>query len=290
MVRDDPAAAPRITLLHPHGIVCNAAVALCAGGRVWNAARRRRFGAPHFLVGSLLVAVWCTALARLVGLGWRISPASRASVAALMRAGKDLYLYPGGFVEAARHSYHADVVDVGSRGAIRLALEHGYAVRVGFAFGERTTAYNLHGPRGLWPLRFWLAKRGVPAVLPLLLPLAPTPTVAFSPTMRLPRLDAPTDADVERWHAAYVAALRAVHARFRSPGDVLAVHGLTASPRKSTAVGERSAVHPAPLHLRLNATHALAASAIPRLPGLADGSAGGKKTLCSPNEGFRGLN
>jgi hypothetical protein len=117
------------------------------------------------------------------------------------------------------------------------------ALRFRPARTESRTAYNLHGPRALWPLRFWLAKRGVPAVLPLLLPFAPKPTVAFSPTMRLPRLDAPTDADVERWHAAYVAALRAVHARFRSPGDVLAVHGLTASPPQSTAVGERSAVH-----------------------------------------------
>ena len=134
----------------------------------------------------------------------------------------DVYLFPGGFVEAARHDHRKDVVDVGSRGAVRLALRHGYALRVGFAFGERATAYNL---QGFWGPRLWLAKHGVPAVVPLLRLWARAPRVAFSPTIQLPVIDAPTHDDVERWHAEYVAALRALHARHKRPGDALVVHG-----------------------------------------------------------------
>jgi hypothetical protein len=214
---------PHLTLVHPHGVVCNGYVTIGVGYREYDAARLAALGAPHFLAAAP-ICYFGDIFCRLVGV--RCSSASRASMVSLMRANKDLYLYPGGFVEAARHSYHADVVDVTSRGAIRLALEHGYAVRVGFAFGERKTAYNLQGPRALWRFRLWLAKRGIPAVLPVLLPFAATPRVAFSPTMRFPRLDRAelTDEAVERWHAAYVAALRALHAAHKGPGDGLVVH------------------------------------------------------------------
>jgi hypothetical protein len=216
----EPTRAPHLTLVHPHGVLCVANVVLCAGDRLWNAARRRERGAPHFVVtGSV---AWLTDLMNRA-FSCRCSSSSRASVTALMRQQKDIFLYPGGFREAARHSHHTDVVDVGSRGAIRLALIHGYAVRVAFAFGERKTAYNF---QGFWRFRLWLAKRGVPAVVPFLLPLAKTPTVAFSPTIQFPVVTDPTDDDVETWHAAYVEALRALHARYKAPDDVLVVHGL----------------------------------------------------------------
>ena len=145
---------------------------------------------------------------------------SRASVAARMRERRDVWLYPGGFREAVRHSYDRDVVDVGSRGAIKLALREGCAVRVAFAFGERKTAYNA---QGLWGIRMWLAKRGVPAVVPLLFPCGSPPTVALSRLIQLPRVAHPTDAEVEHWHGEYVAELRALHAEFRNADDELFV-------------------------------------------------------------------
>ena len=140
-----------------------------------------------------------------------------ASIAARMRARDDLWLYPGGFREAARHSYHRDVVDVGSRGAVRLALIHGYPVRVAFAFGERKTARNL---QGLWGIRMWLAARGVPAVLPWLHVFGKSPVrVVVSRTLAVPRAPEPSAELVERWHATVVATLRQVHAEYKSPDD-----------------------------------------------------------------------
>jgi hypothetical protein len=215
----EPAGSePHLTLCHPHGVICNGFMTLGVGYRTWSWSRLVAFGPPHFLVAAPL-CYFGDFFCRLVSV--RCSSSSRASVRALMRRRTDIYLYPGGLVEAARHSYDADVVDVGSRGAIRLALEHGYAVRVAFAFGERKTAHNL---QGLWRARLWLAKRGVPAVLPFFMPLAKTPTVALSPTIQFPAVTAPTDDDVERWHSEYVAALRALHARYKAPDDVLIVH------------------------------------------------------------------
>jgi hypothetical protein len=234
--------APHLTLCHPHGILGHGFVGLGVGYRTWSADRYATHGAPHFIAANITAVAdfFC----RMVSC--RCSSPSRASIDSLMRQQKDIFLLPGGFNELIRHSYHFDVVDVGSRGAIRLALRHGYAVRVAFAFGERKTAHNLfesapqglqgpqqgprqgpqQGPQGLWNVRLWLAKRGVPAVVPFLLPWAPSPTVAFSPTLKFPLIADPTDADVERWHAEYVAALRDVHAAFRALDDHLVVYDL----------------------------------------------------------------
>jgi hypothetical protein len=192
-------------------------MALAVGYRRWSAARLASHGDPHFLVAGITYAA--DFFARFVSC--RCSSPSRASIERLMRARRDIFLFPGGFVELARHTRRRDSVDVGSRGAIRLALAHGYAVRVAFSLGEHKTAYNLQWFSGL---RVWLAKRRIPAVVPLLLPFARTPTVAFSPTIQFPKIAEPTFEEMGRWHAAYVHARRSVHARFASENDELAVY------------------------------------------------------------------
>jgi hypothetical protein len=222
----EPSDVPHLTLCHPHGVNTSAFTVLCAGDRKWSARRRAMFGAPHFLAAVIFpfADIWTRCMS------CRCSSPSRASMTALMRQQRDLFLYPGGFVEAARHSYHRDVV---GRGAIRLALVHGYAVRVCHALGERETAYNL---QCLWSFRVWLAKRGVPSVVPLLRLWARAPRVAFSPTIQLPRIPEPTRDDVERWHGAYVAVLRAVHAAHKRPTDELVVYDLPSGVRGGRVV------------------------------------------------------
>jgi hypothetical protein len=103
---------------------------------------------------------------------------------------------------------------------IRLALVHGCRVRVAFAFGERKTAYNL---QGCWAARMWLAKYGVPAVVPFLFLWGAAPRIALSSEIQFPRIAAPSAAEIERWHGEYVAELRLLHAEFREPGDELVV-------------------------------------------------------------------
>jgi hypothetical protein len=48
-------------------------------------------------------------------------------------------------------------------------------------------------------------------------PIAATPTVVLSPTLHFPTTVAPTDDDVERWHAAYVAASRRAPRALQAP-------------------------------------------------------------------------
>ncbi len=198
-------ASPALHLVHPHGIVCHGIYSVIAQ----RGARRTR--------PVLLTTVWPLVRALVAQYGWTAASVSRASVATRMRERRDLWLYPGGFREAARHSHNRDVVDVGSRGAIRLALEHGYRVRVAFAFGERKTAYNLHG---LWRVRMWLAARGIPAVVPWLFVFGKSPVrVVVSRALVLPVVREPSPAVVEEWHGRYVATLRAVHEAHKSSDD-----------------------------------------------------------------------
>jgi hypothetical protein len=197
-----------LTLVHPHGILCQSLLVMAASfprGTACTVFPRCLLWIPSALVSPF---------------GWRVASASRSSVADLLASRRDVYLYPGGLREAARHSHDRDVVDVGSRGAIWLALREGSAIRVAFAFGERKTAYNV---QGLWPFRMWLAKNGVPACLAVPFVRGEPPTIALSHVIQLPRLHSPTAADVEHWHAEYVAELRALHAEFRAKDDELVV-------------------------------------------------------------------
>jgi hypothetical protein len=204
-VRLDDNMRPALNLVFPHGIVCH-------GGFVALASRGARPPRPVFLT-----PLWPLVYPAVLQCGWTAASASAASVSARMRARDDLWLYPGGFREAARHSYHTDVVDVGSRGAVRLALMHGYPVRVAFAFGERKTAWNV---QGFWRIRTWLAARGVPAVVPWFRVFGRSPVrLVVSRTLAVPHAPDPSAALVERWHATVVATLRQVHAEHKSADD-----------------------------------------------------------------------
>jgi hypothetical protein len=208
--REDGDDAPALHLVHPHGIVCHGIYALIA----------QRAPLARRMAPVLVTTVWPLVIALLAQYGWTAASASRASIAAKMRERRDVWLYPGGFREAARHSHARDVVDVGSRGAIRLALENGYRVRVAFAFGERKTAYNVQGPPALWRVRMWLAARGVPAVLPWYVVFGKSPVrVVVSRALEIPEVREPSAAVVEEWHARYVETLRALHAAHKAADD-----------------------------------------------------------------------
>lgn len=198
-------ARPCLVLLHPHGL-CVGMVILCQSRAGFSQSPR-----SSCAVNAL------GALGGLAQFGWRgIKP---DAVAAQMARGCDILVYPGGHRECTQHDRTRDIANVGSRGAIRLALVHGYDVRVAYAFGERTIAVNV---RGCARIRAWLASCRVPAIVPI-----PTRAVldaravrvAVSAPCAFPALRDPSDADVSRWHALYVAELCSLHAEFRSEGD-----------------------------------------------------------------------
>lgn len=195
-----------VTLMHPHGVINQNMLVIAASF-------------PPGTACSAFPLMWIPN-ALFSQFGWRVVSASRRSVGAVIRAKRDVYVYPGGLREAARHSHARDVVDVGSRGMIKLALVHGCGVRVAFAFGERKTAYNM---QGFWGVRMWLAKRGIPAVVPFLFVWGAPPRIALSSVIQFPRIEKPSAEDIERWHGEYVTELRLLHAEFREPDDELVV-------------------------------------------------------------------
>ena len=208
---DDGRIVPALNLVHPHGVVCHGIHSVMSNHR--ERARVRR--STRYPV--LITPVWLLVRGLLVQYRWTSAPASAAAISTSMRESRDIWLYPGGFQEAARHAYERDVVDVTSRGAIRLALLHGYAIRVAFAFGERKTAHNLQGG---WGLRMWLAKRGVPAVVPWFVVFGKSPVrLVVSRTLELPLVTSPTERDVEQWHSAYVSRLCELHTAHKAPDD-----------------------------------------------------------------------
>jgi hypothetical protein len=201
--------APCLVLLHPHGL-CVGMTILCHGLDGLSRSTRSKRARPC-AVSAL------GALSGLAQFGWlEIRP---GAVAAHMARRRDVLIYPGGHRECAQHDHARDIANVGSRGAIRLALVHGYDVRVAYAFGERSVAVNVPGMR---TVRAWLAAHRVPAIVPI-----PTRAaldaravrVAVSAPCAFPTIRDPTEADVAHWHARYVAELHDLHAEFRSAND-----------------------------------------------------------------------
>jgi hypothetical protein len=99
------------------------------------------------------------------------------------------------------------------KGIIKYALEHGYSLQLIYTFGECRSYHSLFS--GLKRLRMWINRHQIPAVAFFGDPLVPifprrdVPCLSYvAPPMQLPHIEAPTEAQVEEWHARYVAALQ----------------------------------------------------------------------------------
>ena len=101
-----------------------------------------------------------------------------------------------------------------AQGFIKFALQHGYSVHPVYTFGEERTYWAFTPLRSL---RLALNRLRLPAVLFLgaprlaALPFLPDPAARLltvvGPPLRLPRIDAPSPADVSLWHSKYCDAL-----------------------------------------------------------------------------------
>jgi len=115
---------------------------------------------------------------------------------------------------------------------VRLAIQSGRALVPIFAFGESATFKEIALPGPLERLRARLSRRFRVALIPFrgrwctLLPFAVPITVVVGRPVAVDREEEPSDATVDRVHAAYVAELRRVYAEHRdelAPGRELII-------------------------------------------------------------------
>ena len=97
------------------------------------------------------------------------------------------------------------------KGLVKYALQHGYALTPIYTFGESET-YRTFTP--LLHFRLWLNRYAIPGVvfcgwwlLPLFPRLESEILTYVGPPLQLPHIPEPTPAQIDEWHAKYVAAL-----------------------------------------------------------------------------------
>lgn len=156
--------------------------------------------------------------------------ASKSYMHARMAKGANLALLPGGFEEATLYQHNAYRVYIRKRtGFVVYALRYGYKLYPSFVFGEEKCYYALGG---FTELRLKLNQHKFPAVAFVgklgLMPGWNQPLVTVvGPPVQLPKIDNPTDADVQKYHQQYVKALLELFDKYKSqyaePGAKLEV-------------------------------------------------------------------
>jgi len=159
--------------------------------------------------------------------------AERRSVRAALASERSLALIPGGIAEMLLWRRGVDRLYLAKRrGFVRLAIQSGRALVPVFAFGESATFKEIALPGPLERLRARLSRRFRVALIPFrgrwctLLPFAVPITVVVGRPVAVDREEEPSDATVDRVHAAYVAELRRVYAEHRdelAPGRELII-------------------------------------------------------------------
>ncbi|KAF0696128.1 Aste57867_13104 [Aphanomyces stellatus] len=201
-----PAKSKTLLSVHPHGVLACGWIVNGAGHAAW---KDSRF---HWLATDVLfVLPFITQIMYWGGGG----PAGRASFDALAKQGENIALLPGGFEEASLFEYKKHRVFVKHRkGFVKLALQHGYTIYPAYTFGEEDTYATLSYFKAA---RLFLNKFKIPAVLfwgrwwCMYMPFssAKLVTVVGKP-IELPQIAQPTKEDVDKYHAAYVAALTGI--------------------------------------------------------------------------------
>lgn len=145
----------------------------------------------------------------------RLESASRTQMLKYMRLGRNVAIIPGGFEDATLYAYGTHRVAMRKRkGLVKYALQHGYRLVPIYTFGENVSFYTWTG--GL-KTRLKLNKLQVPAVLfwgLSWLPIFPRSDCHclsyVGKPLELPTIAEPTNAQVDEWHAKYLAALAAL--------------------------------------------------------------------------------
>jgi 2-acylglycerol O-acyltransferase 2 len=104
-------------------------------------------------------------------------------------------------------------------GFIKYALQEGYTLVPGYAFGESDTYFTPPVPL-LTSFRLWLmrtTKLIVPFTFGFFSPYTPRPSVGLDTVwgapIKLPKIENPTNEDVDKWHAKYLEHLQGIFDR-----------------------------------------------------------------------------
>eukprot|EP00904_Undaria_pinnatifida_P013564 jgi/Undpi1/9338/HiC_scaffold_26.g11796.m1 len=201
---------PTVFCYHPHGVFSQ--------GFVLNGSMNRELPT---IVGLLAGALYHAPVFRLVFGRWAgpCAPASKEVFIDQMKKGNSFGIIPGGFQEAALTKLGTDRVWIKSRkGFVKYALRYGYRLRPIFTFGECDTFWNT---QGLLKLRLWMTAKNIPGVFPWgvwwcpLLPRRAHLMSVFGEPITLPKLETPSNEDVDKWHAVYLEALKTLHSRYK---------------------------------------------------------------------------
>ena len=197
-----------LLVVHPHGVLT------MGFGVIMNMSPELLPSEVHFMVTDVLLSL------PLISdfLSWyNVGASGKAAFTRRMAARQNLAFLPGGFEEATLYERGRHRVFLRRRkGFIKYALQHGYKLRPCYCFGEEHTYWGW--PWAMRQLAFLNAWK-LPAVVFLgrlctFMPdeRAPMAAVVGAP-LALPRIEQPTDADVDAAHAKYVEALRALFER-----------------------------------------------------------------------------
>mmetsp|Transcript_33716 Transcript_33716/g.88671 ORF Transcript_33716/g.88671 Transcript_33716/m.88671 type:complete len:428 (+) Transcript_33716:56-1339(+) len=225
------ATSRTLFMFHPHGVL--------SGGWTCNGCYSREFNklageevpatgtpfgsqrttGPVFLIDRLLCDV-SSFFKLLCDASGRLEAASKKNIQRLMQAGRNICIIPGGLEEAALFKFATERVYLRRRkGIIKYALQHGYALTPVYTFGESRT---FHTFTGLLRWRLWFTRStGVPTCWFVGSPTWFSPAPIFphydaylhtyvGAPLQLPKVEEPRTEDIDKWHAAYIAALQAL--------------------------------------------------------------------------------
>ena len=157
----------------------------------------------------------------LLGFGCCV-PATKHGVRTLLNRRTTFGIIPGGSEEVALHETGQENIYLKKRaGFLKYALQHGYTLVIAFNFGESDLYSSVKAVR---PLNLWLVKN-FGFVLPIfwgcwyypLLPRRDVPLhTVLGKALHLPKIDEPTNEEVNEWHAIYMRELEALFERHKA--------------------------------------------------------------------------
>ena len=151
------------------------------------------------------------------------NPATKAVMKRLFASKSDFGLLPGGSEEVLSYRSGRDRVYIKKRaGFIKYALQAGYRLFIAYTFGESDLYNSCVLCEGA---QMWVLRRFGFIILPVfwgnvrLLPWLPRHDVSINTVvgapLQLPRIEDPTRAEVQYWHARYIEELVALFDRHK---------------------------------------------------------------------------